>query len=112
MCCRRRPWCSAALALAAVLLSERARRRRTYNWKEENALGYRIGPGDALRVVVWKHDELSTQVAVRPDGAISLPLVGDVPATGRSAAEIAADVQNRLHRFYQDDPPVTVQVPR
>ncbi len=83
---------------------------RTYNWNAENALGYRIGPGDSLRVVVWKHDELSTQVAVRPDGAISLPLVGDVPATGRSAAEIGTDVQNRLHRFYQDDPPVTVQV--
>ncbi len=82
----------------------------TYNWKAESALGYRIGPGDALRVVVWKHDELSTQVAVRPDGAISLPLVGDVPAAGRSAGEIAADVQQRLRRFYQDDPPVTVQV--
>ena len=51
----------------------------TYNWKAENALGYRIGPGDQLKVIVWKHDELSTQVAVRPDGAISLPLVGDVP---------------------------------
>jgi polysaccharide export outer membrane protein len=83
---------------------------RTYNWRAENALGYRIGPGDALKVIVWKHDELSTQVAVRPDGAVSLPLVGDVPATGRSAPEIAADVQTRLHRFYQDDPPVTVQV--
>jgi polysaccharide biosynthesis/export protein len=81
-----------------------------YNWRAESALGYRIGPGDMLKVVVWKHDELSTQVAVRPDGAISLPLVGDVPATGRSAIEIAADVQLRLHRFYQDDPPVTVQV--
>jgi polysaccharide export outer membrane protein len=81
-----------------------------YNWKAESALGYRIGPGDMLKVVVWKHDELSTQVAVRPDGAISLPLVGDVRATGRSAPEIAADVQERLHRFYQDDPPVTVQV--
>jgi polysaccharide export outer membrane protein len=82
----------------------------TYNWKSESALGYRIGPGDVLKFVVWKHDELSTQVAVRPDGAVSLPLVGDVPATGRSASEIAADVQLRLHRFYQDDPPVTVQV--
>jgi polysaccharide export outer membrane protein len=110
MCRRRRPWWSAALALAAVFALGACAAAPTYNWKEENALGYRIGPGDALRVVVWKHDELSTQVAVRPDGAISLPLVGDVPATGRSAAEIAADVQNRLHRFYQDDPPVTVQV--
>ncbi len=82
----------------------------TYNWKAESAIGYRIGPGDVLHVVVWKHDELGAQVSVRPDGAVSLPLVGDVPATGRSAAEIAADVQQRLHRFYQDDPPVTVQV--
>ncbi|HZU85077.1 MAG TPA: polysaccharide biosynthesis/export family protein [Polyangiaceae bacterium] len=81
-----------------------------YNWRAESALGYRIGPGDMLKVVVWKHDELSALVAVRPDGAISLPLVGDVHATGRSATEIAADVQQRLHRFYQDDPPVTVQV--
>jgi polysaccharide export outer membrane protein len=81
-----------------------------YNWAAESALGYRIGPGDVLKVVVWKHEELSTQVSVRPDGAISLPLVGDVPATGRSASEISADVQARLHRFYHDDPPVTVQV--
>jgi polysaccharide export outer membrane protein len=82
----------------------------SYNWPAESALGYRIGPGDQLKVVVWKHDELSTQVAVRPDGAISLPLVGDVVATGRSATEIASDIQHRLHRYYQDDPPVTVQV--
>ena len=81
-----------------------------YNWKAESALGYRIGPGDVLKIVVWKHDELGAQVAVRPDGAVSLPLVGDIPATGRSAVEIAADVQQRLHRFYQDDPSVMVQV--
>jgi polysaccharide export outer membrane protein len=106
--CRRR-W-SVTLALVAVCALGACASSPTYNWKEESALGYRIGPGDSLRVVVWKHEELSTQVAVRPDGAISLPLVGDVPATGRSASEIAGDVQTRLHRFYQDDPPVTVQV--
>ena len=98
----------AALAIAAAACG--CSPAPTYNWRAENALGYRIGPGDTLKVVVWKHDELSTQVAVRPDGAISLPLVGDVQATGRSASEIAGDVQQRLHRFYQDDPPVTVQV--
>jgi polysaccharide export outer membrane protein len=102
-----RPWC-AVLAVAFALSGCGA--APNYNWRAESALGYRIGPGDMLKVVVWKHDELSTQVAVRPDGAISLPLVGDVPATGRSATEIATDVQRRLHRFYQDDPPVTVQV--
>ena len=67
-------------------------------------------PATQLKVVVWKHDELSTQVAVRPDGAISLPLVGDVPATGRSASRDRRRRPERLHRFYQDDPPVTLQV--
>jgi polysaccharide export outer membrane protein len=81
-----------------------------YNWKAENALGYRIGPGDVMKINVWKHDEVSQQVTVRPDGAFSLPLVGDVAATGRSAQEIAADVQSRLAKYYQDNPPVTVQV--
>jgi polysaccharide export outer membrane protein len=95
-----------AMALASSACGPAPR----YNWRAESAIGYRIGPGDQHRVVVWKHEELSTLVSVRPDGAVSLPLVGDVIATGRSAAEIAADVQNRLHRFYQDDPPVTVQV--
>ncbi len=97
-------------ALAFALAVSGCSPAPAYNWRAESALGYRIGPGDMLRVVVWKHDELSAQVAVRPDGAISLPLAGDVPATGRSAVEIASDVQQRLHRFYQDDPPVTVQV--
>jgi polysaccharide export outer membrane protein len=97
-----------ALALAPTLAA--CAPPPVYNWTAENALGYRIGPGDVLKVVVWKHEELGAQVAVRPDGAISLPLVGDIPATGRSAVEIASDVQLRLHRFYQDDPPVTVQV--
>jgi polysaccharide biosynthesis/export protein len=81
-----------------------------YNWRAENALGYRIGPSDVLKINVWKHDEVSQLVTVRPDGAFSLPLIGDVPATGRSADEIAADVANRLHRYYADNPPVTVQV--
>lgn len=83
----------------------------TYDWKAENALGYRVGPGDVLKISVWKHDELSQPtVTVRPDGAISLPLLGDVPAAGRSATEISNDVANRLKQFFQDQPPVTVQV--
>jgi polysaccharide export outer membrane protein len=84
---------------------------RTYNWTAERASGYRVGPADILRVNVWKHEELSQQqITVRPDGGFSLPLVGDVQAAGRTAEEIAQDIAGRLDRFYQDKPPVTVQV--
>jgi polysaccharide export outer membrane protein len=81
-----------------------------YNWKAENAIGYRVGPGDVLKVNVWKHDELSQTVTVRPDGKVSLPLIGDVAADGRTVDEIANDVAKRGARYFQDNPPVTVQV--
>ena len=82
----------------------------TYRWKDESAIGYRIGPGDKLRVGVWKHEEVSQEATVRPDGAFSLPLVGDIQAMGRSAQEIAKDIETRLAKYYTDNPPVTVQV--
>ena len=82
----------------------------TYNWPAENALGYKIGPGDVLKIDVWKHDELSQQVTVRPDGAFSLPLVGDVAANGRTVTEITDDIQSKLKQFFQEQPPATVQV--
>jgi polysaccharide export outer membrane protein len=81
-----------------------------YNWKAENALGYRVGPGDVLKVSVWKHDELSQQVTVRPDGKFSLTLLGDVDADGHTVDEISADIVKRSARFFQDNPPAAVQV--
>ena len=81
-----------------------------YNWKAENALGYRVGDGDVLKINVWKHDALSQSVTVRPDGKISLPLIGDVDADGRTVDEISAEIAKRGARFFQDNPPVTVQV--
>jgi polysaccharide biosynthesis/export protein len=81
-----------------------------YNWKAENALGYKIGPGDVMKVNVWKHEEVSQQVTVRPDGFFSMPLIGDIMGTGRTTQEIVADVSKRLQQYYADSPPVTVQV--
>src|SRR6478735_7419902 len=45
---------------------------------------YTIGPGDSLNVFVWRNPDLSTTVAVRPDGKISIPLVDDMPAVGKN----------------------------
>lgn len=82
----------------------------TYNWAAERAAGYKVGPGDVLKINVWKHDEISQQVTVRPDGAISVPLIGEVLAAGKSSDEIAKDMASRATKYFQDQPPITVQV--
>ncbi len=83
---------------------------RTYNWAAERAAGYKIGPGDVIRISVWKHDEMSQQVTVRPDGAMSLPLIGDIMAEGKNVDEVAADIGKRVTKYFADQPPITVQV--
>src|SRR6201999_2215213 len=71
---------------------------------------YVIGPGDGLDVFVYLSPELSpTAPPVRPDGRISLPLVPDIVAAGRSPTQLAADITARLRR-YVIDPNVTVMV--
>src|SRR5438094_717152 len=63
---------------------------------------YHIGVDDRLQVSVWRNPDLSATVPVRPDGKISLPLVGDVAAGGRTAEDVAADVKERLATFIRD----------
>lgn len=72
-------------------------------------LRYRIGPLDALNVVVWRNADLSTTVTVRPDGRISTPLVEDIVAAGRTPADLARDIEKALGKFIRD-PVVTVVV--
>jgi len=60
---------------------------------------FRLGTGDVLSVSVWKNPDLSVRVPVRPDGYISVPLVGDVLAGGRTPAEIATDTERKLTQF-------------
>lgn len=63
---------------------------------------YRIGVDDRVQVSVWRNPELSVTVPVRPDGRISVPLVGDVMAGGRAPQEVAADIESRLAAFVRD----------
>lgn len=60
---------------------------------------FRLGYGDVVKVSVWKNPEMSVEVPVRPDGFISLPLLGDVPAGGRTPQETAEDIEQRLTRY-------------
>jgi polysaccharide export outer membrane protein len=70
---------------------------------------YVIGPGDNLKVVVWRADELSANVPVRPDGRISTPLVDDIEASGKTPSELAGDMEEVLSEFIRT-PDVSVIV--
>ena len=75
----------------------------------ESADAFRIGPEDVLDVQVWKNEELSRVVPVRPDGMISLPLVNDIRAAGLTAVELRQAVTSRLAE-YIPSPEVSVMV--
>lgn len=70
---------------------------------------YRIGPADVLGIRVWRNPELSVDVPVRPDGRISVPLLGDIEAAGRTTAELRDVVAESLSE-YVTAPDVTVIV--
>ena len=68
-----------------------------------------LGPEDVLNVTIWKNQDLSREVVVRPDGMISMPLVGDIQATGLTANLLAKRIAERLTE-YLASPVVFVQV--
>ena len=68
---------------------------------------YQMAVGDQLQVNVWKNEELSVAAPIRPDGRISLPLVGDVMAAGKTPDALAKEIEKKL-RAYVRNPKVTV----
>lgn len=63
---------------------------------------YQIGVDDRLQISVWRNPELSVTVPVRPDGRISVPLIGDVRAGGRAPEEVARDIEEQLATYIRD----------
>jgi len=70
---------------------------------------YRIGVDDMLTISVWHEPDLSRTVPVRPDGQISLPLVGDITAAGKTAVELQGELRAALAKYVKD-PEVNVIV--
>lgn len=68
-----------------------------------------LGPEDVLEVTVWRNQDLSRTVVVRPDGKISLPLIGDIQASGLNASQVAAKIAVRLTEF-KENPNVSVSL--
>jgi polysaccharide export outer membrane protein len=70
---------------------------------------YQIGPLDTLNIFVWRNPELTQSVPVRPDGRISVPLIEDLQAAGKTPTQLARDIEIQLKKFVRD-PIVTVIV--
>jgi polysaccharide export outer membrane protein len=70
---------------------------------------YRIGAGDSLKIFVWRNEDLSTQVVVRPDGKISMPLVNDMIAASKTPSELTEDLTRVLSEYVRN-PKVNVIV--
>jgi polysaccharide export outer membrane protein len=71
---------------------------------------YRLGVGDRLRVTVYREADLTGEYAVAADGTVSLPLIGNVKALGRSVDEFTRDAQTRYGDGYLRDPKLSVSV--
>lgn len=102
----------AAVAVSAFLLVACAGARIPPAPKAADAQtvkDYLIGPGDQLNIVVWRNPEVSQSVPVRPDGKITTPLVEDMPAIGKTATQLARDLEKALKKYIQE-PVVTVVV--
>ena len=63
---------------------------------------YRIGVDDRLQVTVWRNPELSGLVTVRPDGKISVPLIGEIEVGGRTPNEVAETIKKQLSAYVRD----------
>ncbi|WP_239037014.1 XrtA/PEP-CTERM system exopolysaccharide export protein [Marinobacter sp. C7] len=70
---------------------------------------YILGPTDVVQVSVWRNEDLSTSVPIRPDGKISVPLVGDIQASGKTPETLANDIEERLASYIRQ-PQVSIVV--
>jgi polysaccharide export outer membrane protein len=102
----------AALAAAVLMAQPAAANAADKKAQVESPMvntEYRLGPGDKLRIEVYKDPQLSQSVQIRPDGKITLPLVGDIAATGKTSLELRDAITASL-KEYVTSPVVTVIV--
>jgi polysaccharide biosynthesis/export protein len=110
-------WCGSLAGHAATPSQDSSNTARTASTGQSEGFprsprsddSYTIGDDDVLAINVWKDQDLTKQVTVRTDGKISLPLVGDIQAAGRSPLQLQMDITDRL-KSYVTDPQVTVIV--
>ena len=102
-----------SFAESGVKIPKTSEAKRAESRAEKKALivtdDYIIGPEDVLEISVWRTPELSRQVMVRPDGRVSLPLIGDVTAVGLTTLELRDRITEKL-KAYKENPTVAIVV--
>jgi polysaccharide export outer membrane protein len=93
---------SAVLLLAACATTSGSNQAPPYNPDAQAVSKYLIGVDDQLQVTVWQNPDLSVSVPVRPDGRITVPLIGDVQAGGKTPEEVASEIQDKLGKYIRD----------
>jgi polysaccharide export outer membrane protein len=63
---------------------------------------YQLGPEDEIEISVWKEPELTKKIAVRPDGKLSYPLIGEIQASGKTVKQLREEISKRLEKFVTD----------
>ncbi len=94
------------MSLVSLLTLTCATVRSSFNYAAEpdpRKQEYELGPADIVRVTVWHNAELSGDAIVRPDGTITLPLIGDLRAAGRTPPQLRAEIAERLKTFVKDE---------
>lgn len=103
----------AVVVLSAVIAVGCSSPARVAGEKPESTQGkyfdYYIGVGDQISINVWRNEDLSLEVPVRPDGKISMPLVGEVVAAGNTAQALSDNIKSSLENYIRN-PQVTVIV--
>jgi len=113
---RRPALAGAALAVLLVASGFGCGGTAAYNYRKEpdpRGRGFVLGPADELQITVWKNPALSTSTVVRPDGVITMPLIGDIVAKGLKPAQLREQIKRRLATYIKDGSAVvTVAVTR
>lgn len=71
---------------------------------------YRIGPGDIIQIYVYQYEQFNSTSPVGPDGKITIPLLGDIVADGRTKSELKKDISDRLSKYIKEGADVTVSI--
>lgn len=95
-----------ALCIIGMILSFARCATETYDYTKEpdpRKQEFVLGVNDAIHINVWKNPELSVDVRVRPDGTVTMPLIGDLHAAGRTPSSLRAEITRKLSNYIRDE---------